>query len=221
MRQNKGFVHIIVILLVLAVSGTIVFFVTRNERLAKAASPTPLGNLIVSPTSGSNSGSFTLTAEGVVGANGAQIDNVRYYLLNPKLGTGNNWGKADWCANPSYTQPAAPSYTDLNNNCGTFTFDISESSNPGSNYQIVWDKNTHSSGSTSYSRALTAINIPPGTYTVGLRVQDVNGNINGGASQVKVTISDGTPAPTSTPLPDFNNVFWVKDGSRWSRGEGV
>ncbi len=198
MRQNKGFVHIIIILLVLAVSAAIVFFVTRNERLAKAASPTPLGNLTVNPTSSFNGGSFTLSADGVVGAEGAQVDNVRYYLLNPKLAAGNNWGKADWCANSSYTQPAAPTYDDLNNNCGTFTFDISESSNPGNNYQIVWDKNTHSSGSTSYGRALTAANIPPGTYTVGLRVQDVNGNVNGGASQVKVTITQDIGLKFST-----------------------
>ncbi len=201
-RQNKGFVHILIILLVLAVSGAIVFFVTRNERLAKAASPIPLGNLTVNPTSGFNGGSFTLTATGVEGANGVQVDNVRYYLLNPQLAVGNNWGKADWCANSNYTQPAAPTYDDLNNNCGTFTYDISESSNPGNNYQIVWDKNTHSSGSTPYSRALTATNIPAGTYTVGLRVQDVNGNVNGGASQLKVTISDGsTPTPPPTPMP--------------------
>ena len=123
-----------------------------------------------------------MTATDVHGANGAAVDNVRYYLLNPKLATGNNWGNPDWCSNGTL---CTQSTTD-----GYITYDISESSNPANNYQIVWDKNTHSSGSTPYSRALTPANIPPGNYTLGLRIQDVNGIVAGSASNYSIIITN-------------------------------
>lgn len=201
MVNKKGFAPILFILIVLAISSAIIFFVVRNHQKAKAAGaiyPTPGGLLNINPWYSSNNGSVTLTATDVHGANGAAVDSVRYYLLNPKLATGNNWGNPDWCSNGT---PCTQSTTG-----GYITYDISESSNPGNNYQVIWDRNTHSSGSTAYSRALTPTNIPPGDYKIVLRVQDVNGNVQGSASDRSYTITDGT-LPSPTPKPDLGLRF--------------
>jgi len=163
--------------------------------------PNPGGAIHASITTLPNTGSVTFTATGVHGANGAQVDNVRYFLLNPTLAPGNNWGNPDWCSGGAPCTQATKS--------GLITYDISQSSNPADNYAIVWDKNTHSSGSTPYSRALTSANILPGTYQVGLRVEDVNGKVAGGASVVTVTITKGT---TSNPPCFFTNSSGKKQG---------
>src|SRR3990167_4468695 len=101
-RNKKGFVPVLLVIIVLAISSAIVFFVIRNNQKAKAATyPTPGGIISTNPVSTSNKGSVTLTATDVHGANGAAVDNVRYFLLNPILATGNNWGNPDWCSNGS------------------------------------------------------------------------------------------------------------------------
>src|SRR3989344_9004760 len=129
-KFRKGIVPIVVILIVLLASTAIVYYVTRNQKKTKAVSPTPIGNIHAIPASALNTGSITFTATEVAGANGAQIDNVRYYLLNPTLAAGNNWGNPDWCSTPS----CDPS--------GYVTYDISQSSNPGDNYTVVWNSST-------------------------------------------------------------------------------
>lgn len=158
----------------------------------------PSGKIQVTPNTTTNNGSVTLRATDVKGAGGAQIDNVRYYLLNPQLASGHNWGDPSWCAsaNPC-TNASHP---------GMFTYDIGESSNPGNNYEIVWNSSTQSSGSTAYSRALTPQNIPPGMYRIGLRVEDVDGNINGGASEFGLLITDGTLPTNAYKVTYKNNV---------------
>lgn len=202
-KNKKGLISLLIILLVLVVSTFLAYAVTRQKGFRKstaanAAGPTPAGVIHVDKATGPNNGVFTFTATGVTGADGAQIDNVRYYLLNPSLASGNNWGDPSWCSSGgTCTQQIMG---------GLITYDISESSNPGNNYQIIWDKNTHSSGSTAYSRALSVANIKPGKYTVGLRVEDVNGNVNGLASSVEIVITDGT-LPSPSPTPDLGLKF--------------
>lgn len=200
-RNKKGFVPVLLVIIILAISSLIVYFVIRNYQKAKAADtiyPTPGGLIHINPWYSSNKGTVILTATDVHGANGAAVDNVRYYLLNPKLATGNNWGNSDWCSNGSpCTQDTKEGYV---------TYDLSQSSNPADNYKIVWDANTHSSGSTPYSRALIPSNIPPGDYKIVLRVEDVNGNVQGSASDRSYTITDGTIS-SPTPKPDLGLKF--------------
>lgn len=228
MVGKKGFAPVIIILIVLLVSSAIVYYITRNLNKAKADTlpSTPVGNIVATPTSTSNAGTITLTATGVQGANGAQVDNVRYYLLNPVLASGNNWGQPDWCSIGSDCKYYSMSntsgqYVSITNSTNFYssnltsnteprgnygTYDLSQSSDPSSNYKIVWDKNTHSSGSTTYSRALSPTNIPPGYYYIGLRVQDVNGNVNGSASTLMVTITDSTQATSCSYSYTTGNV---------------
>lgn len=158
----------------------------------------PQGKIVAEPKSAAATGSIKFTAEDVVGVSNAQIDYVRYYLLNPSLAPGNTWGNPNWCSGqePCTQTTAAP----------FITYDFGESSNPNNNYEIVWNSSTYSSGSTPYSRALTPQNIPPGTYTVGLRVEDVEGNVNGGASQTTVIITDGTLPTGGYKVTYKNNV---------------
>ena len=203
MRQffkfKKGVIPIAVILIVLLASTAIVYYVVRNQTKSRAVnSPVPTGTIHANPTTvfeyGFKDAQIVFTATDVVGANGGQIDNVRYYLLNPTLVAGNNWGSPDWCSTASC------------DSSGYITYDISQSSNPGDNYRIIWDPTTHSSGSTSYSRALTTANIPPGTYKVGLRVEDVNGNVQGMATSLTVVLTQSkTPPPVvASPSPSPN-----------------
>jgi len=205
--NKKGFVPVLLVIIVLAVSSAIVFYVIRNQQKAKAADttyPTPGGQIHINPTSAPSNGSVTLTATDVHGANGATVDNVRYYLLNP-YPFPYSWGQPDWCS--AYTTymnlTNGPTSGGSSNSCnfeGIYTYDISQSSNPADNYAITWNSSTHSSGSTPYSRALTPTNIYPGKYKIGLRVEDVNGVVSGGASEATITITSGAlQSPTPTP----------------------
>ncbi len=185
-KHKRGIIPLIAIILVLIVSGLIAFAITRNYKKPASASqlPTnPIGDIHVDKTTGPNNGSFKFTATGVIGSSGAQIDNVRYYLLNPTLAPGNNWGDPSWCSSGT---PCNQQTTG-----GFITYDLSQSSNANNYFEINWDSKTLSSGSTQYSRALSPTNIPAGVYTVGIRVEDVTGHVNGGASTLKITITDG------------------------------
>ena len=167
-----------------AKTGFLNYVITGGGSPAPPADPTPGGQIYVNAAPAFNSGIVTFKAVNVHGANGAAVQSVRYYLLNPTLSPANNWGDPDWCSSGTpCTQTTKGGY---------ITYDISESSNSGNSYQVIWDQNTHSSGSTPYSRALTPLNIPQGTYKVGLRVEDVNGNVKGDASFLTLTILDGT-----------------------------
>lgn len=203
-KSKKGLISLLVILFVLVSSAAIVFVVAKTLKKdatvdAVNNTGTPIGTVSANTSKITNAGSLQMRALNVQGAFGAQIDNVRYYLYNPQLASGHNWGDPSWCAS------ANPCTKD--NHPGVFTYDISQSSNPGNNYEVIWDGSTHSSGSTVYSRALTPQNIPPGTYIIGLRVEDVDGNVSGGASSLTITVtSAATSGGTCSFTPSSTTI---------------
>lgn len=200
-KFKRGFAPIIVFLILLVIASGIVYYVTRNNNKAKASSvtyPTPVGVIHISPTKFSNKASTSFSATEVYGANGAAVDNVRYYIISPKLAPNNTWGDPDWCASGG---------TCNQSNQGVVTYNIGAPTN-GGDFHVTWDANTKTAESTQHDRGLTPANILPGMYQIGFRVQDANGVVNGNTGPVWVTITDDAlPLPTPTPTPAQSCTF--------------
>ena len=111
MSFKKGLIHIgLIVLALLLVSAAGVSFAgsrargrllehLNRTRKPVQNNPTPIGSVQANPRIlygyGTGAGArIVFTAKDVRGANGARIDNVRYFLLKPYLPLGHNWGPA-------------------------------------------------------------------------------------------------------------------------------
>lgn len=131
-RFRYGVSHLGIPLLVLALSVAIIFGVLKlNEK--SVALDFPVGQIHADQTVHYGWGTdiqdtkIFFTATDVQGANGALVDRVRYYLVNPTLATGHEWGDPDWCSIPENYQPNTGTTC---NPSGLITYFIGDSSKP-------------------------------------------------------------------------------------------
>jgi hypothetical protein len=132
-----------------------------------------------------------------------KINYVRYYILNPSLAEGNDWGLPSYCSCGSCTQE---------DDCPIKTYDLGESSNAQQDYKIIWNYAT-TLGSAGLVRGLTPTNLLPGKYKIMLQVVDTQGNVNLSASEVEVTLNE---ASEEFPQVTFDNCLGEIWGNNYS-----